>query len=101
MQRKSISEIEREYEFEIDKIVRTIRQQKARKVLLQFPDGLKLYSTIIADEIERRCKNEKLNVEIMIWLGSCYGACDVPIQTEKFVDLIVQFGHSAWTKLPQ
>lgn len=94
MEKKSISEIEREYELEIDKIVKTIKKQKAKLVLLQFPDGLKPYSTVIADEIEKKTK-----AEILIWLGSCFGACDVPLQAEKLkpkIDLIIQFGHSVW-----
>lgn len=93
MQSKSIYEIEREYDLEIDKIVKTIKKNKAKKVLLQFPDGLKPYATTIADEIEKKTK-----VEILIWLGSCYGACDVP-NVEKLkpkIDLIVQFGHTKW-----
>ena len=36
------------------------------------------YSTAIADEIEKRCRENKINVECLIWLGSCYGACDIP-----------------------
>jgi len=92
MQNKSIYEIEREYELEIDKIVKTIKKQKEKYVLLQFPDGLKPYSTVIAEEIEK-----KTNAEIIIWMGSCFGACDVPLDAERLkVDLIVQFGHSAW-----
>ncbi len=92
MQHKSLSEIEREYEIEIDKIVKTIKKEKAKRVLLQFPDGLKPYSTIIAEEIEK-----KAGCECIIWFGSCYGACDVPIEVERLnVDLIIQFGHSPW-----
>ena len=93
MQKKSIYEIEREYELEIDKIVKTIKKQKAKLVLLQFPDGLKPYATTIAGAIE-----EKAGCECLIWFGSCYGACDVP-NVEKLkpkIDLIVLFGHSAW-----
>lgn len=92
MQNKSIYEIEREYELEIDKIVKTIKKQKAKSVLLQFPDGLKPYSTIISKEIE-----EKAGCECIIWMGTCFGACDVPLDVERLgVNLIVQFGHSAW-----
>ncbi len=92
MQHKSFSEIEKEYELEIDKVVKTIKKNKAKLVLLQFPDGLKPYSTTIAEEIEKRT-----NAECFIWLGSCFGACDVPLQVEKLrIDLIIQFGHSAW-----
>jgi len=85
-------EIEREYDLEIDKIVKTIKKEKAKKVLLQFPDGLKPYSTVISEEIER-----KSGCECLIWLGTCFGACDVPLDVERLgVDLIVQFGHSPW-----
>lgn len=95
---KAFSEIDEKYELEIDKIAKTIKKEKAKRVLLQFPDGLKPYATAIADEIKKRLDEKtKKDIEIMIWLGSCFGACDVPIQTEKLgVDLIVQFGHSEW-----
>ena len=92
---KAFSEIDEKYELEIDRIVKTIKKEKAKRVLLQFPDGMKPWATAIADEIENKLDNE--NVEIMIWLGSCFGACDVPLQVESIeVDLIVQFGHSEW-----
>ena len=34
---------------------------------------------------------------VLIWGGSCYGACDVPLQVERLgVDLLIQWGHSEW-----
>jgi len=96
MQKKSISEIEEEYDLELDKIVKTIKKQKAKRVLLQFPDGMKPYSTAIVDELESRLKN----VEFLIWLGSCFGACDTPnLPKEMKVDLVVQFGHTEFAKI--
>jgi len=92
MQTKTINEINEMYELEIDKIVGNIKKQGARKVLLQFPEGLKPYSTIIAEEVEK-----KTGCLCFIWLGDCFGACDVPLEVEGVgVDLIVQFGHSEW-----
>ena len=94
MQAKTIREIGKEYELELDKIASAIKKQKARLVLLQFPDGMKPYATAIAENIEKRVPETKL----LIWLGSCFGACDIPqVQGAKpEIDLIVQFGHSAW-----
>tara|TARA_Y100000310_G_C20273303_1_gene619072 strand:+ start:148 stop:456 length:309 start_codon:yes stop_codon:yes gene_type:complete len=93
--KKTFSEIEQKYDLEIPKIVRTIKKEKAKHVLLQFPDGLKPYSTAIAKEIENNLGKEK--TEIIIWFGTCYGACDIPMHTEKLgIDLIIQFGHSEW-----
>jgi len=96
---KTINELEQEYELEIEKIVETIIKQKAKNILLQFPDGLKPCSTLIQDKILEELKKQEYRnqVKIFIWLDSCFGACDIPLETEKLgIDLIVQFGHSAW-----
>jgi 2-(3-amino-3-carboxypropyl)histidine synthase len=93
MQLKSINEINEIYDLEIEKIVKTINKEKAKRVLLQFPEGLKPYSTIIAKEIE-----EKTKADILIWLGDCFGACDIPniSNLKQKIDLVIQFGHSEW-----
>lgn len=78
-----------EYGLESDKIIGAIKKEKAKLVCLQFPEGLKPQALKVADEIETKTK-----AKCIIWLGSCYGACDVP-QLEKIgIDLLVQFGHS-------
>jgi len=93
MQTKTISEINEVYDLGIDKIVGAIKKGRVKKVLLQFPEGLKPYATVIADEIEA-----KSGCECFIWLGSCFGACDVPLEVSCLsVDLIVQFGHTNWS----
>lgn len=81
--------MESKYDLELDKVLKKIKSQKAKKVLVQLPDGLKPKATEIVDYLQ-----ENANAEIMIWFGSCYGACDVPPDVD--CDLIVQFGHSAW-----
>ncbi len=74
------------YDFEIEKIVNEIKEQKAKRVLLQLPDGLKPKATQIVNELRK-----KTNAEIMIWAGSNFGGCDIP---QVKVDLIVNFGHA-------
>ncbi len=92
MQNKTILEINEIYDLEINKIVRIILNKKAKRVLLQFPEGLKPYSNVVCKEIEKQS-----DCQCFIWLGDCFGACDIPLEVEKLgVDLIVQFGHSAW-----
>ena len=92
MQQTTINEIQEKYDLELDKIVGNIKKDNVKKVLLQFPEGMKLYSCVIADYIEAEA-----GCEIFIWLGDCFGGCDVPLDVEKLgVDLIVQFGHSEW-----
>lgn len=86
--RYTLSELDKQYDLELDRIVSEIKKTKAKKVLLQFPDGLKPY----APEIVRYLK-EKTSSEIRIWLGSCFGACDIPTSDS---DLVIQFGHAPW-----
>ncbi len=90
---KTIEELQEEYDLELERIEKTIKKEKAKRVLLQFPDGLKPFSTIIVDELEKRLTD----IEFFIWFGSCFGACDVPDVKEEDFDLIVQFGHSSWS----
>ena len=92
MKPKTIQEINQIYNLEIQKIVKTIKKQKPKNILLQFPEGMKPYSQTITDEIE-----SQTNTNCMIWLDSCFGACDIPIETKDLgTDLIIQFGHSKW-----
>lgn len=92
MENKTIEEIQKKYDLELERIISEIKKTKAKLVLLQFADGLKPYSTVVVDFLR-----EKTNAEFLIWLGSCYGACDIPVGLEKIkpkIDLIIQFGHS-------
>lgn len=89
---KSINEIEKIYDLELNKVISNIKKSKAKLVLLQFPDGLKSYATVIVDYLETKTKTK-----FMIWFGSCFGACDTPVlgkELEKKIDLVIQFGHS-------
>jgi len=106
MKTKTLSEINEIYDVEIDRIVGTVKglrggavkgrgvggRKKVERVLLQFPEGMKPYSQVICDEVEGRT-----GCQCFIWIGSCFGACDLPLEVERLgVDLIIQFGHSAW-----
>jgi 2-(3-amino-3-carboxypropyl)histidine synthase len=89
---KTIEELREKYDLELEKIISEIKRTKAKLVLLQFPDGLKPYATIVVDYLKN-----KTNAKFLIWFGSCYGACDVPTGVEKLkpkIDLTIQFGHN-------
>ena len=75
------------YNLELNKAVKEIKKQKAKTVLIQLPDGLKPRAKEIADELEKQTK-----AKIVIWLGTCYGACDYP--NLKNIDLLIQWGHN-------
>lgn len=92
--KKSISQINEMYDLQLERIIKEIKKKKAKLVLLQFPDGLKPYAISIVDYLGEQTSNK---IEFLIWLGSCFGACDTPTGIEKIkpkIDLIVQFGHN-------
>ena len=92
MEKKILAELEEKYDLELDNVVDKIKKNKAKLVLLQFPDGLKPHATLVVDYL-----HEKTKAEFLIWLGSCFGACDTPIGlegTKPKIDLVIQFGHN-------
>lgn len=81
-----------EYNLELDKVAERIRAERAKMVCVQLPDGLKPRAAEVVDILE-----SKTGATVVVWLGSCYGACDVPLNVKEIgVDLLVQWGHSEW-----
>ncbi len=76
------------YDLELNKAVQEVKKSKAKSVCIQLPDGLKPKAKEIVDTIEKKTK-----AKCFIWLGSCFGACDIP---KTDVDLLIQWGHSEW-----
>ena len=74
MEKKTLAEIEEKYNLELDNVVDKIKKNKAKLVLLQFPDGLKPYATSVVDYLQENTK-----AEFLIWFGDCFGACDTPV----------------------
>lgn len=79
-----------ELNLELEKLFSVLEQNKAQKVLIQLPDGLKPK----AKEIQEKIKEKYPKIKLTFWAGSCYGACDLP--NVSGYDLLVQFGHSEW-----
>lgn len=78
-----------EHDLELERAVSEIKKQKAKAVCIQLPEGLKQKATEIADRLKK-----ETGAKILIWAGTCYGACDVP--DLKGVDLLIQWGHAEW-----
>ncbi|KAM9976608.1 hypothetical protein ACTFIR_010450 [Dictyostelium discoideum] len=79
------------YNFEIFKTIWRIKQASAKRVALQFPEGLLMYSCIISDIIEKFA-----SVETIIMGDVTYGACCVDDYTARSLgaDFMVHYGHS-------
>jgi|TARA_Y100000310_G_C20635398_1_gene790866 diphthamide biosynthesis enzyme Dph1/Dph2-like protein len=82
------------YNLELNRVVKEINENKAKLVCLQLPDGLKAKANEIEAEI-----TAKTSAKVMIWLGSCFGSCDLPLGLERLgVDLVISFGHNGFRK---
>lgn len=86
----SLAKLSETYHIDVDKVVDTIRESGAKSIVLQLPEGIKPWAIAITDYIQ-----DRLDVEVHIWMEDCFGACDVP-KTET--DLLIQFGHAPWDR---
>ncbi len=81
-----------EYDLELDNAVQRIRQENAKTVCIQLPSGLKPR----AADIQRHIENNT-DAKVLIWAGTCFGSCDLPLQVERLgVDLLIHWGHVQW-----
>lgn len=84
-------ELPTNYHFEIDKCVKRISEKGAKRVALQFPEGLLMFAAPIADILESRTGAE------MVILGDVtYGACCVDDFSAAALgcDFVIHYGHS-------
>lgn len=82
------------YELELEKVIAAIKEKNARLVCLQLPDGLKPYASKIEEKI-----TQETEAKVLIWLGSNFGACDMPQGLPKLgIDLLICWGHNPYHK---
>lgn len=80
------------YDIELERVINEIKSTGSKVVCLQLPDGIKPMAEEIQKEIE-----DKTEAKVIIWGGSCYGSCDLPLEVKNLgVDLLVHFGHAPW-----
>lgn len=81
-----------QYDLELGKAVEKIRAENAKTVCIQLPAGLKPKAAEIQNYLEKQT-----DAKVLIWAGSCFGSCDIPLQVEKLgVDLLIHWGHVQW-----
>jgi diphthamide biosynthesis enzyme Dph1/Dph2-like protein len=82
------------YNLELNKVIEKIKEKNSERVLIQLADGLKPEAKNIADAIKKETR-----AEILIYSGSCYGGCDIPLGLKQLnIDLLIQFGHNQFIK---
>ncbi|GAB0086289.1 2-(3-amino-3-carboxypropyl)histidine synthase subunit 1 [Sergentomyia squamirostris] len=87
----AIEALPKNYNFEIHKTIWRVRETKAKRVALQLPEGLLVFSLVLCDIIERFTE-----ADVVIMGDVTYGACCVDDFTAKALgaDLLVHYGHS-------
>ncbi|KAI8507356.1 Diphthamide biosynthesis protein 1 [Branchiostoma belcheri] len=88
---KAVQQLPSNYNFEVFKTIWRVKSSGAKRVALQFPEGLLMFATTIADIIERFTEADTL-----IMGDVTYGACCVDDFTAKALgaDFMVHYGHS-------
>ncbi|KAJ2024555.1 Diphthamide biosynthesis protein 1, partial [Coemansia sp. S610] len=88
---QAISLLPNNYNFEIHKTIWQIRRLAAKRVAVQFPEGLMIFACTIADILETFG-----GVEVVIMGDVTYGACCVDDFTAVALgcDFMVHYGHS-------
>ena len=85
------------YDMEVDRVVVEIKRRRAKRVLVQLPDGLRPMAFTLAETLER-----ETDAEVILSGQSCYGACDLSLTQADTImaDLIVHYGHSKMIETP-
>jgi 2-(3-amino-3-carboxypropyl)histidine synthase len=80
------------YNFEIEKTLWRIEETQARRIGLQFPEGLQMFACILSDILKSLSKVE----DCIILADIVFGACCVEDLTssELNLDLLIHYGHS-------
>lgn len=78
------------FDLEEEQLAKEIRKHKAKRVLIQLPEGLKPYVHRIAAAVE------STGAQAFISADPCYGACDLAVYDAQAlgVDLIAHYGHT-------
>ncbi|PIN76805.1 hypothetical protein COV17_00955 [Candidatus Woesearchaeota archaeon CG10_big_fil_rev_8_21_14_0_10_36_11] len=82
------------YNLELEKVIAKIKETNAKTVCVQLPDGMKPHANIVEETISK-----ETGARVFIWLGSNFGACDVPLGLNRLhIDLLISWGHNKFQK---
>jgi 2-(3-amino-3-carboxypropyl)histidine synthase len=78
------------YFIDIEKAISIIKKNNYKNVVIQLPEGLKIYSIDIINAIRN-----KTNCNIILIADPCFGSCDIPYNdlTDLKIDIIIHIGH--------
>ena len=83
------------YDLEESRMIAEIQERKAKRVLLQLPEGLKMEAQRLVNLL-----TEKTDASIFVSGQPCWGACDLPLDEAKGIgaELVIHVGHAPFHK---
>ncbi len=69
-------------------LIELLKKKGAKRVALQFPEGLKRRSATVAAALK------DAGFYVIISGDPCYGACDLALDTLTYADVLIHFGHA-------
>ncbi len=81
------------YDLEVEELLSKLKELRARRILLQAPDGLKkIVYSIVAKHLRAH------GFDVVLSGSGCYGACDVAEKEAEMVsaEVIVHYGHNQY-----
>jgi 2-(3-amino-3-carboxypropyl)histidine synthase len=73
---------------DLSRLIADLRERGAKRVALQFPEGLKRGAP------EMALRLSAAGFEVMVSGDPCYGACDLPLPALALADVLVHVGHA-------
>ncbi len=83
------------FDFEEGRVIKEIKDRKAKIVLLQLPEGLKKEAVELSNYFEKETQ-----AEIVVSGETCWGGCDLALNEAKDLgaDLLIHYGHAPFIK---
>ncbi|MBW9221848.1 diphthamide biosynthesis enzyme Dph2 [Methanothermococcus sp. SCGC AD-155-C09] len=83
------------WDLERNRVINEIIKYNAKRVLFQGPEGLKRNMEREIEDIVKYFRGKGRDVELILWGGSSFGACDIcDIEVKHLnIDLILHYGH--------
>jgi 2-(3-amino-3-carboxypropyl)histidine synthase len=76
-------------------LIGQLKRKGAKRVALQFPEGLKRQSATVAAALK------DAGFEVILSGDPCYGACDLALDTLTHADVLIHFGHAPVDEQPK
>ncbi|HLC85895.1 MAG TPA: diphthamide biosynthesis enzyme Dph2 [Candidatus Nanoarchaeia archaeon] len=83
------------FDFDLERLSKEINEKKSKKVLIQLPEGMKMYAGEIITVL-----NNYTKCETIVSGESNWGGCDIALDEARNlkVDLLIHFGHTQFVK---